>query len=981
MSKGIPALRALAVAAAGAAAFSWSAVVPAQETAPPGQPAAQPVERIEVTGSLIKRIEGETALPVTVVTKDEIQKSGATTVEELLTTLPITTSAGATTSSQNAGATTGGLAGISLHGLGSTRVLVLVNGRRVAPYGIVTDSTSVDVNSLPLSAVERIEILKEGASAIYGSDAIGGVVNFILRQDFQGAEISANYGQTKQGGGGSKGISLIYGYGDLHKDRFNFMVSASDQRQDPLWGSDRSFSSNGLSANTINFGYDATSRNTFPGNITIPGVGRVNPAFPGCAPSSFDPNFDTGTVAQGQNFSQCRFDPSPYVPLIDKAEHQSVFTSFKYQITDNMQAYLEASFNRNIINNREQPSPVSDQFALPNVAPFQNPLANIYPYNDALFNGGGTPGTTPGSTAVSRILITPANPFYPFSYVANALTANGLPVPLTNAAYPILNVNYRTFYNGGRDLTDSTQTPRATLGLKGTVSAFLDWDYDLNFLHSANEVTEHDNGGYFIQSQLLPILNNQSGPGPAGVGPIPLLSGTQPTAQQIAAMQATNFLGDAWINRTYLDSISGKVSADLFNLPGGAAGVAIGAEGRKEKFEESTNPLIQTGDISGYGGNILPTAKQRNVYAAFGELDMPIFKMLEADLALRFDKYEGTGSKINPKVGLRFQPIQQVLFRGSISKGFRAPSLTDLFAPNVQTVTTSFDDPLDCFTNPTTHAKTGAGCNVQATGVLGGNSQLKPERSTNLSLGIVLQPTKNISASLDYFDIKIKDVIAQGGLPINFVIGNLATWGYLIQRSGVPDPGLVGTPLAGNSPITLFNELNINVGAQRNQGFDMSFNWGIPMGAWGKTTLAIDGTYFQRVVIQNPDGSWTDQIDTALQTLSASGGMIPRWKHRAAVDWARGDWDVLFVQHYQGSYTDLNGPGGNIVDSYYTYDANVSYTGVKNWRLSLGVINLANQDPPYTGAGGLLYFQSGFDPSYADPRGRFMYGTVTYSFK
>jgi iron complex outermembrane receptor protein len=979
MSKRIPALRALAVAAAGAAAFTFSAAAVAQET-------AAPVERIEVTGSLIKRIEGETALPVSVVTKDEIQKSGATTVEELMTQLPLTTSAGATTSSQNAGATTGGLTGISLHGLGSTRVLVLINGRRVAPYGIVTDSTSVDVNSLPVSAIERVEVLKEGASAIYGSDAIGGVVNFILRQDYQGAEISANYGETKEGGGGSKGVSLVYGYGDLHKDRFNFMVTAGYQQQDPLWGSQRGFAANGLSQNTINFGYDATSRNTYPGAITpvsgtgiVPAttsLGRVTPGFPGCAPSSFDTNFDTGNA-----YAQCRFDPSPYVPLIDKAQHANVFASLKFQVTDSMLAYAEASFNRNIINNREQPSPVSSQFALPNIAPYQNPLSNLYPYNEALFGGAATPGPI----ATSRVILNPllangsVNNNYPFAYMAGYLNfskvpgANTLALPGTGAGtggaltpaqasqYPMLNVNYRTFLNGDRDLTDSTQTPRVTLGVKGTV---FDWDYDVNVLHSSNEVTERDNEGYWIQSKLLPILNS---------GAINLMYpgfGAAPTDAQIAQMRATNFTSDAWINRTYLDSVQAKVSSDLFTLPGGPAGVALGAEFRREKFEESTSPYIQRGDISGYGGNILPTAKQRNVYATFGELDVPILKGVEADAAVRFDHYEGTGSKINPKIGLRFQPFSQILLRGSYSKGFRAPSLTDLFAPNVQTVTTTLTDPLDCV------GKVGFGCQAQFTGVLGGNAQLKPERSTNLSLGIVLQPTKNLSASVDYFDIKIKDVIAQGGLPVQFILANLNTWGYLVTRSTTPDP-----LLPGSFPITLINELNINVGAQRNQGFDANFNWGIPMGEWGKTTLGLDATYFQRVVIQNPDNSWTDQIDTALQTLSASGGMIPRWKHVARVDWTRGDWDVLVVQHYQGTYTDLNGPGGNVVEAYYTYDTNVSYTGLKNWRLSLGVINVANQDPPYTGAGGNLYFQNGFDPSYADPRGRFIYGTVTYRIK
>jgi iron complex outermembrane recepter protein len=975
MSNRIPAPRALVVAAAGAAAFIFSAAAVAQEA-----PAA-PVERIEVTGSLIKRIEGETALPVSVVTKDEIQKSGATTVEELLTQLPLTTSAGAVTTSQNAGATTGGLAGISLHGLGSLRVLVLVNGRRVAPYGIVTDSTSVDVNSLPLSAVERVEILKEGASAIYGSDAIGGVINFILRQDYQGAEISANYGETKDGGGGSKGVSLVYGYGDLHKDHFNVMLTGSYQRQDPLFGSQRGFASNGLSQNNINNGYDFTSRNTYPGNITVPGAGRVNPGFPTCFPSSYDVNFDNGLSTPPFPFSQCRFDPSPFVPLIDKQDHGSVFGSFKYQINDNTLAYLEASFNRNLINNREQPSPVSDQFALPDAPPYANPLANLAPYNNSYsFTTGGLVGPL-APTAVSRIVLQPTSPYYPFAYVSQVLAAaNGtapMPIPgqagFNPASYPRLNVNYRTFLNGGRDLTDSTQTPRFTLGLKGTT--VFDLDYDVNVLHSANEVTEHDNDGYFIQSRLLPILNS---------GQFNLLwpaLGPAPSATQIQQMQATNFNGDAWINKTYLDSVTGKVSRDLFQLPGGPVGAAVGIEGRREKFEESTSPFLQTGDISGYGGNILPTAKQRYVYAGFAEFDMPIIKMLEVDAAMRFDHYEGTGSRTNPKVGIRLQPIPQVLIRGSYSLGFRAPSLTDLFAPNVQTVTTSVNDPLDCFVNPVTHVKTGLGCNVQVTGLLGGNQNLRPEKSDNLSLGIVLQPTKNLSASIDYFDVRIKDVIAQGGLPINFVLSNLSTWGYLITRSGVPDPSLAGTPLAGNSPITLFNELNINVGAQRNQGFDLNFNWGIPMGNWGKTTLGLDATYFQRVVIQNPDGSWTDQIDTALQTLTASGGIIPRWKHRATVDWTRGDWDVLFVQHYQGNYTDLNGPGGNMVDSYYTYDMNVSYTGLKDWRLSLGVINFTDNDPPFTGAGGALYFQNGFDPSYADPRGRFIYGTVTYRFK
>jgi iron complex outermembrane recepter protein len=255
-------------------------------------------------------------------------------------------------------------------------------------------------------------------------------------------------------------------------------------------------------------------------------------------------------------------------------------------------------------------------------------------------------------------------------------------------------------------------------------------------------------------------------------------------------------------------------------------------------------------------------------------------------------------------------------------------------------------------------------------------------------LGIVLQPTKNFSASIDYFDIKIKDVIAQGGLSPIFIIANQSTYGFLLTR-GIRDPALPpGTPgcppTTGCLEITNVNGLNLNVGSQRNQGFDLDVNWGIPMADWGKATVAANAVYYQRVVLQNPDGSYTDQVDVADQTLSINGGVIPRWKYRASLDWTRGDWDVFLVQNYQDSYLDsqaVGGTGNNHVDAYYTYDANLTYNGFKDWRLALGVKNLTNNDPPFTGAGGSAFFQTGFDPSYADPRGRFIYGAVTYRFK
>ena len=194
------------------------------------------LQRVEITGSSIKRIDAETALPVQIITRDDIQKSGATNVEQLMQTVAAISSSGGNVVSASSGATTGSISSISLHGLTSLRTLVLLNGRRIAPYGIgfTGDSVSVDVNSIPLSAIERVEILKDGASAIYGSDAIAGVVNFILRQEFKGLELTGEYGDTTHGGADFKRASGIFGIGNLETDRFNVMVTASYQKEGAL---------------------------------------------------------------------------------------------------------------------------------------------------------------------------------------------------------------------------------------------------------------------------------------------------------------------------------------------------------------------------------------------------------------------------------------------------------------------------------------------------------------------------------------------------------------------------------------------------------------------------------------------------------------------------------------------------------------------------------------------------------------------------
>ena len=235
---------ALAAWVAGALATTGPRIAQAQ----PAPPSEQ-LQRVEITGSSIKRIDAETALPLQIITRDQIQKSGATNVEQLMQVVPAISSSGGITVSSGAGATTGAISAVSLHGLTSLRTLVLVNGRRVAPYGIgfTGDAVSVDVNSIPVSAIERVEILKDGASAIYGSDAIAGVINFILRQDFHGAEVTAEYGSTSRGGANFKRVAGTFGAGNLAGDRYNLLLSINLQKEGALFGRDRAFASSGTS--------------------------------------------------------------------------------------------------------------------------------------------------------------------------------------------------------------------------------------------------------------------------------------------------------------------------------------------------------------------------------------------------------------------------------------------------------------------------------------------------------------------------------------------------------------------------------------------------------------------------------------------------------------------------------------------------------------------------------------------------------------
>jgi iron complex outermembrane receptor protein len=917
---------------------SVSATVNAQEQ-------GDDIETVVVTGSNIARTD-EGALPVQIITQQQIEQTGATSAEQFLQTVSAAVQGNsnvvsATTSGFNAG----GVSGVSLRGLGSQRTLVLINGRRLSGGGTITHSAPVDVNSIPLAAIERVEVLKEGASAVYGSDAIAGVINFIIKDDYEGANLGV-YGGGTDDGGGIKRANGAIGFGNLESDRYNVMLAGSWQKEQALFGRDRDFSSSGINEGARN---DTTSGNSFPANIFVPDEGEaalpgasgtpLNPLAPGnCAPSVVSP-------LQPQNL--CRFDPSGLVSLIPDAERVSAFGAVNFALTDDVRLYGQASFSRNEQRFVIQPSPVSDQFNLPS----GHPLFNQAPYNRGVGLGGA-----PSGFAFATVVLSPSSPYYPTAAVQS----------VTGGPTPDILVRWRASDSGNRDFTDIAETPRGVIGIKGRVS---NWDFDAGLLYGETKLTERYNDGAPLYSRILPILNS---------GQVNFFGPNTPDIE--AQLRAANFVGDAYKTKTSIQSLNATASREIVRLPAGPLAIALGAEARKEKFSTDPSPEMQVGDISTYGGNQLPMSESRDVTALLTEVNVPILEKLEAGIAVRYDDYENVGSKTTPSARLRWQPVEQLLLRASYNRGFRAPSLTELYQPQVTGVTApGLSDPRRCATTDNSND-----CFTQFNILLGGTPSLTPETSDNYTLGVVFEPTRNVSVGFDAFRVKLENPIIFGIDPSE-LIADEEQFGSFITR-GTPTVDCPGCP----GPILSINQLNLNLGATNVDGMDADLRWRVPTQAAGTFTFGLVGTYFSKYEIQTPDGSFLSIVGRVSPIVNGAGGVIPRWHHYMSLTWNLGPWEATLAQNFQTSYDDVPGTREDTenpafrpreVSSYQTFDMLLSYTGMERLKVGLGLKNAFDEDPPYTNAGGQNFFQAGYDPGYADPRGRFFYGTVSYSFK
>lgn len=933
------------------------------------------VEKIEVTGSSIKRTAKEGALPVTTLTKEDIKRTGATTAQDLINLIP--SNFGGSVVANNVGYT-GVASTANLRSLGPKYTLVLLNGRRVADYAF--GNSVIDLNSIPLSVIERVEVLRDGASAIYGADAVAGVINFITKKNFTGLEASTYQTHVQAGGGNTQTYSVTAGWGDLDTNGFNGFISAYHENDQRLRAVDRDFASTGfrpdLAANNF------SPRNGVP-NLSFTDTqgndySNLNPyRYNGCSAPAYALHDIGDPTACGTDFVK-------YIDIMPKAKHDNVVGRAVFKLNSDNQIYAEGMYVKDRVVAYYSPSPYT--------------IANAVLPSSSQWYPGKSTSTFPNGIILPKGMTLPAGYIMPDGTklaTATVLQQDMTVMPNGDG----VRGRWRTVAGGPRaDQTDQT-TKRFVLGATGTIA---DWDYDAAVTSASNEGTISFAAGQYSYAKLTPALNS---------GVINLL-GPQDAAGQ-AALDGALLSGPENEGKSRSTQFDFHVSKEVAQLPFGPLGLAIGGSYRNESLNQHSEPVMASGDLVGGNGPVPSVTGSRDVYAAFFEAAVPLYTNLEAQLAARYDSYDNdfkgaadnnSFHRLSPKVGLRWQPTKETVFRASYAQGFRAPTLFENLRPFTEGNNTngSYSDPIRC--NPDgsgIDASVGSlqdECRVQQTTAIKGNPNLKPEKSKQFSLGFVFAPTSNFSGSIDYWNVEIDDaIVIQPETQIfndpvkyanNFIRFDPSVYpnGYTLDQgyAGVlgTAPGLYPGSTNPNFPIAYVYQPYENTAKRVAAGLDINLTYKQRLADIGLVGLSLDGTYLTKHGYQ-----YTGEAETSDLGNTGDYGPVPRWRHTLTATWNRGAWGASLTQNYTAGYRDFfdgsqqynpNYPRVHNVDSYITYDALGTWNGIKNLDVALGVKNLFDQDPPASRT--TQNFQFGYDATLANPLGRTYYLTLKYKF-
>lgn len=869
---------------------------------------ATQLDRVEVTGSSIRRLAAEAALPVQVIKVDELEKAGVTNAEQALSFVAANQSA--TTSTASVGASNGGSAFADLRGVGASRTLVLVNGKRMVnnPYL----SAAVDLNAIPFGAVERIEVLTDGASAIYGSDAIAGVVNFITRKEFSGINASASGSWPEASGGGEKyTASITGGYGNLADQRFNIFGGISYSKQEALSAKSREFAKTAYIPDKDVVKLSGTS---FPANYWQDTTDTLNPTLPGCAPPLSIPAFGI-----------CAFDYVPFINIIPEQEQWSYMARGSFAVNKDNTISLE------------------------------------------YLQADNTLSTVISPTPLTGLSMSPGSPFFP-----GAGTVPGNTDPNFDPTQDI-SLGWRQTTVGGRASEFENKTNRWLLAWDGSYKG---WDYNVTALQSKADVTQEFTGGYVSSTMIRNGLN--------GVGGVPYLNpfGDQSAAGQDYLM-SSRILGQVQKSSGTLREVTGVVSGEVAKLAAGPMMLAVGVDFLKDEAEYTNNfTLIRQAASSGLELTEDSSGDRRD-NAVYAELNIPIVKTLEANLAVRYDDYSDFGGTWNPKIALRWQPTQQVLVRGSYNTGFRAPTLQDVYSPNSITYTGgTYDDPLLCPGGVVNSAAGGVAardCGMQFQQQQGGNRDLDPETSKAWTIGVLFQPTQAWTVGVDYWSYDIEDSISVIGEDVIFedptkYAANFVRCGDLTPEEAAK---LTGTCTSTASPNTLayITNTTANLGNYKTSGLDFQAGWQSAAGDWGRFNVNYRGTYVLEYEYQlEKGGAYFDNLGNYF-----NGGPIARYRQSLAFGWQKAAWSAGLINRYTSSYTDQNDADqGNVVSGNNIWDLSLTWAGYKGLAITAGITNLFDRDPPFSNQS--EGFQVGYDYRYGDPIGRAFLLRGTYSY-
>lgn len=924
------------------------------------------LQEVIVTGSSIAQNTDTTSLPVTIVTSEAIAKTGLPSTTDVIQSLPAMQSFVPQSSSVNGGGA--GITTAAIHSLYSKYTLTLIDGQRVAPFELGSSQGGgfgVNIGAIPLDAIERVEVLTDGASALYGADAIAGVVNFILKKDTTDGNAFYNVNIPQETGAGGWDAGISKGFGSLVNDGYNVFLSYSHDVQNSLEASQRSSSARGayfgFTSGGKNYIFNNATGNTEPANITIGSLGvTYNPYYQANGNCGTPAAFPL-TTPEGLN---CRFNYAATVQDIPASIRDSGSLTGTFQVSDNNKVWVEV-------------------------------LASQYNLTAQY-----APAAQPEGLSATRL------PALWNAYVVPYLTANG-------ATADSATLNYRAVSAGGRTDDYGYQSRQYALGWDGD---FGGWKFNARASVSQGKYTDTATGGYLDSALFSSAISG---------GAYDPVLGTGSAALQPAILH-TVFETD----NSSVTGLNAGAQHEVFNLPGGASIASVGAEYVYTKYSQAYSPLLLSGsgfstqpaspdtDIGGNAG-VVPFEADRINWGIFGEMYFPVENNLNVTASLRYDDYQkvhsgyifsttadpatglqnqlppgyqgNTFDNVTGKLAFRYTPIDLVSFRGSYGTGFKAPNLNDISGPLVYNGSTAgsyacpFPGSVGCLPGSAQYdLLKGANGASGATG-------LKPEQSTQWTLGVRFEPLQGLSLSFDYWNVSLRDQIQSQGIAEQVAFNNPQAYASLFVNPYLD-------PVGGFQTIA-FEQVPFNGGKAHYSGLDWNFDYHVNF-PFGKFNAAWTGTQMFKQEYNDTPGQ---AFFTDLGVFGPDNQVVFRTLSNLVMSLETGPLDNTFTTHYKSGYRDepysagdgvvfLATPGGGTgaavdfaglqVPAYVTFDWQSSFAlrTAKAMTLTAGVLNIGNRNPPLslqTAGGGN---QVGYDGRYYDPIGRVYYIKVNVKF-